>query len=227
MQTTGISLVRENTEALKPPRFLWTSFALGRPLGKPNDAAFQRRVILAALDLLNRPEGPVLEDFPEDAPMAPAPPNAEEADGVFCPVNFAVPDAAPLTWTSRLANELLMIRPWYELSLRRRKRTSFGAAKAPVEDLARMVGEAADAGAATVGDLKALKHALEDLKVYWLEAMTAQPGDYPPDGINRLLWRETELGRAMLAIHGAFAGSGNPLLIAFARALAPRYAIED
>ena len=58
--TTGISLVREHTEAMQPPRFLWVPFPLGRPLGAPGDAAFQHRVIRAALSLLEAPAGPVL-----------------------------------------------------------------------------------------------------------------------------------------------------------------------
>ena len=68
IMTTGISLVRENTESMQPPRSLWVTFPLGRPLGKPGDPAFQHRVIAAALELLNCESGPVLADYPEDAP---------------------------------------------------------------------------------------------------------------------------------------------------------------
>lgn len=50
---------------MRPPRALFCEFPLGRPLGKPDDPTFQRRVIEAALALLRRPNGPVLEDFPE------------------------------------------------------------------------------------------------------------------------------------------------------------------
>ena len=66
--STGISLVRENAASLQPPRTLWVSFPLGRPLGVPGDPAFQRRVIQAGLQLLTRSEGPVLQDYAEDAP---------------------------------------------------------------------------------------------------------------------------------------------------------------
>jgi hypothetical protein len=42
---------------------------LGRPFGPPCDAAFQKRVIVAALRLLERERGPVIvEDFPEGDP---------------------------------------------------------------------------------------------------------------------------------------------------------------
>ena len=48
--TTQISLIREHSEAMKPPRALWVPFELGRPLGAPSDAAFQRRVQRRAID---------------------------------------------------------------------------------------------------------------------------------------------------------------------------------
>ena len=68
--TTQISLIREHSESIKPPRALWVSFELGRPLGVPDDPAFQKRVLLAALRLLDTDSGPVLEDFGEDAPAS-------------------------------------------------------------------------------------------------------------------------------------------------------------
>lgn len=50
---------------MHPPRALYCQFPLGRPLGKPGDPGFQRRVLRAALALLDRVDGPVLEDFPD------------------------------------------------------------------------------------------------------------------------------------------------------------------
>ena len=76
--TTQISLVREHTEALAPPRALWVPFMLGRPFGAPGNPGFQRKVLLAALGLLERHSdsgGPVLEDFQEDAPVLESLPN--------------------------------------------------------------------------------------------------------------------------------------------------------
>lgn len=76
LATVSISLVRGQTERLRPPRALYCGFPLGRPLGKPGDPAFQRRVLEAVFALLKRPSGPVLEDFPEvirdtsDLPLA-------------------------------------------------------------------------------------------------------------------------------------------------------------
>jgi hypothetical protein len=67
--TVAISLIRPQTENTRPPRALWVPFELGRPFGPPGEAAFQRRVILAALGMLERDNGPVIiEDFPDDDP---------------------------------------------------------------------------------------------------------------------------------------------------------------
>jgi hypothetical protein len=64
LATVGISLVRGQAEAAKPPRILNVEFPLGRPLGKPGDAAFQTEVITAMLALLERTDVPVLVDYP-------------------------------------------------------------------------------------------------------------------------------------------------------------------
>jgi hypothetical protein len=76
LATVALSLVRTHIERLHPPRALHCEFPLGRPLGRPNDPAFQRRVLDTAFALLERPDGPVLEIFPEviddegDTPLA-------------------------------------------------------------------------------------------------------------------------------------------------------------
>ena len=67
--TVAIGSVRPQMERTRPPRGLWTTAELGRPLGEPGDPAFQRRILLAALGLLDRADGPViLQDFHDDAP---------------------------------------------------------------------------------------------------------------------------------------------------------------
>jgi hypothetical protein len=61
--TVSISLLREVTSALKPPRALFAPFPMGYPLGEPNNATLQHRIIAAALGLLERNDVPVLEEF--------------------------------------------------------------------------------------------------------------------------------------------------------------------
>ncbi|MBA3714920.1 MAG: hypothetical protein H0W76_21075 [Pyrinomonadaceae bacterium] len=61
--TVSISLLHEVTDVLRPPRALFVPYKLGFPLGEPNNAALQHRIIGAALSLLSRSDVPVLEDF--------------------------------------------------------------------------------------------------------------------------------------------------------------------
>jgi hypothetical protein len=66
LTTVTIAMVREHAAKVRPPRALFVPFPFGYALGKPNDSALQHRVIGAALELLRREQGPVLEDFPEE-----------------------------------------------------------------------------------------------------------------------------------------------------------------
>ena len=108
--TALISLVREHSERVRPPRALWVPFDFGRTLGIPGDAAFQRRVVLAVLALLDAAEGPVLVDYPEEAPLADTP------TGWTCPVSLKSPadtdDRSALL--RALEEELAELAPWYD-----------------------------------------------------------------------------------------------------------------
>lgn len=61
--TVSISLLREVTAITKPPRSLFVPFPLGFPLGLPNNVELQHQIIRSALQLLERTDTPVLENF--------------------------------------------------------------------------------------------------------------------------------------------------------------------
>jgi len=61
--TVSLSLLREITEKIRPPRALFVPFPLGYPLGEPDDPPLQLRVMRAAFALLMRNDAPVLENF--------------------------------------------------------------------------------------------------------------------------------------------------------------------
>ena len=61
--TVTVSLLREVTSELRPPRALFVPFPLGYPLGAPHKAALQHQVIEQTLALLHRTDVPVFEDF--------------------------------------------------------------------------------------------------------------------------------------------------------------------
>ena len=62
--TVTIGSIREQLYNTAPPRGLFCDFPLGRPIGKPNDAEFQHKVIAEAFDLLKSPVQ-VIRDFGE------------------------------------------------------------------------------------------------------------------------------------------------------------------
>lgn len=62
--TVSITLLREVTERVRPPRALVVNRPLGYPLGEPDHTPLQTRIILAALELLPRAvREPLLVEF--------------------------------------------------------------------------------------------------------------------------------------------------------------------
>lgn len=216
--TTGISLVRENAVSMQPPRSVWVTFPLGRPLGKPNDPAFQHRVISAALELLNCDSGPVLADYPEDAP------SVAVDSAPACPVSFHRTTRETGTWTSKLLSELETLRPWHDLGRRRRGRSLVGVSPNSITENLTKLGDLLDEDRLPVTELDWFKRAIEDAKVFYFEALTAQPGEYNHQQINDILWQESVLGDALLLYHDMF--FAHKQLRPFSRIVAPRDAVE-
>lgn len=62
--TASVTMLREITERVSPPRALFVDFPLGYPLGIPNDPATQREILLAAFRLLAEAVPPaIIRDF--------------------------------------------------------------------------------------------------------------------------------------------------------------------
>ena len=207
LSTTGISLVREHTEAMAPPRALWVPFPLGRPLGAAGDAAFQHRVIAAALALLDRPEGPVLEDFSEPVPD----------DGTnepwSCPVRFAR-EAADEDIVGAARTELAGLAAWHALAARRRGRTRAATCGLTIERCLELVIHASRTG--DTGDVRTLKAAVDDLKTHYVEAATARPGTPPAGAVDAMLWNESALGRLLRRLAARAAQSADAAMRFFA-----------
>ena len=128
--TTGVSLIREHAEGMKPPRSLFVPFPLGRPLGSPDQPDFQRDVLLTALQLLETATETALADYPHDAPTSGDDPWA-------CAVALAPPEPANESEALRdqLVEEIRQLAPWHGESLKRRGRTTVGISGATVEQM--------------------------------------------------------------------------------------------
>lgn len=207
--------MREHTVIIKPPRALWVPFELGRPLGAPNHPPFQTLVLRHALQLLEAPGGPVLADFPHDAPTLPDAP-----DTLVCPVNFA-PPVRDLSQTEALCvalqQEIAQLRTWYDLAVSRRGRTTLGVSGFLPEELGTFIGGFLDSAVPPnprqdVPLATLFRYAVEDLKAYYWEAVTAQPGQHTASShtLADWFWRETTAARVLFAIQEAAKRSNVP-----------------
>jgi hypothetical protein len=218
--TACISIVRPYTEKVKPPRSLWVSFELGRPLGVPNDPAFQKRVLVALLKLLEAPEdkGPILiEDYPEDVP---------EVEGgvtvLSCPIDYGQiqdkPEGADQLETSFL-REITAMRPWYDMAMAKRKRTTVGVSGIDLDSIGGFIyafikGETPENPRQDVDLATTLKTAVEDLRAYYFEGVTTQPGqeNASNEALLNWFWYETVAGKVILELNKACKNSPNKSL---------------
>ena len=237
--TTSISLIREHSEYMNPPRALWVPFYLGRPLGVPNDPDFQRDVLRATLNLLPTLSEHSIVDYPIEAP------EESFSDTWACPVSFETPDTDSLS--GRLRAEAQRLAPWWLETYRARNRTLVGAS-APLPDESTVelsvpqrigmlaavllaVAESAPIDAIpetldeSVSDLNwshqmlfLLRHIVQDLRCYYQEAVAAQPGELSAakspshHALNDWFFNDTVLGEAIIEVGRRLTEAGDPRL---------------
>jgi hypothetical protein len=149
-----------------------------------------------ALTLLEARSGPVLEDFPDDAL------EADEADTsavVACPVRLrrrptGTPDDELI---EDVRQEVARLRVWYDLGLERRGRTTLGPSPLDIDASLDLLSTAlrSKLPPSPVPDIPladAIRLAADDLKAFYLEAVTAQPGPIPSgQRLHEWFWEET------------------------------------
>jgi hypothetical protein len=213
LATVSLISVRRVAERLHPPRALYGEFPLGRPLGKPGDAAFQHDVLRRAFALLERPSGPVLEDHPEviesdDTPLACALPPRYDA---------SLPAAV---------DEARALRGAYDRTFAARGVTSVGravdaGAVPEALDALHRIAEGTDwQEAGLVADPVSIAH---DIRSYYEEAAIAL-ADGPPAGGQTEAWfyEQTAAGRTLLAARAAMQAADAPFPLWFYMARATR-----
>jgi hypothetical protein len=200
-----------------PPRALWVPFELGRPLGVPNDPTFQKRVMMAAFALLDADSGPILTDYPEDVPETAEMLDEEAMTGMVCPIDLPTPpDASAPTSEIGMAlmKEIASLAPWYDLAVRTRGRTTVGPSGLSIDAAAKYLAAFLDDQTTPPprDDMPAgrvLKLAYEDLKSYYGESITAQPGYNTSKRVEDWLFNETVLGKALWRLRAICRDSDN------------------
>lgn len=211
--SVALGSVRAQMEKTRAPRGLWTSAQLGRPVGEPEDKAFQRRVLLAALRLLERTDGPViLEDFPED------PPGLKDTPDWHAPTLpvMTVTPTAPDAWTISFAAELSLLLPLWQRAHTRFGRTTVGLSFQlpeawPGFATRFLAGELPSVAGHDTPAL-ALRFLCDDVKALYGEA--AQAEGIPPSSrqVDTWFWRQTVAGQLLIALRDMALASENNAL---------------
>jgi hypothetical protein len=218
--TVVVSLVREHITQMKPPRALHVPFQFGRPFGAPDSADFQRRVLTAALRLLDRCDGPLIEDFSETAPDVPPNMQDDKQDWV-CPVNFSGPKFdpdSPEAYRQRLHQEIALLRPWYEESVRRQKgrRLDGLTALSPEQIADHLVSYLHDQQVPSfvTGEsmARAIKLCADDLKHYYYQAALARPGRATGIAVDNWFFGNTAAGQLHIELRGLLKTMDDPAL---------------
>jgi hypothetical protein len=209
--TTSISMVREHTEKVKPPRALFVPFPFGHALGRPGDPALQHRVLWAALALLAEPKGPVLRDFPDDAEPGDQPPAPAQASAI-APAQ-QVPDDPAL--------ETTQMRRYHEQWLARSGgRTAFGLAGIPATRFRGVVRLLQGFAAGEDVDMPErppdvplpgfIRWCADDLKALYFEGHMAMKPTAGGDDIARWFWGETAAGQLLRRVGQRLDASDDP-----------------
>jgi hypothetical protein len=211
LATVSISLVREHTEKLRPPRALFVPFPFGMPLGRPGDVAGQHQVLRAALELLREPAGPILRDYEGPYDVS-APGSALQASAVE--VHDTQID---------VATEVTAMRRYHEQWVEREGKTTVGVSGiAPVRfrGVVRFLEAFADGRGVDhpqrprdVPVPTFIRWCVDDLKAMYLEArLVTGPPDERPEDSARWFWGETALGTLLRRLRDRLDASDDPAL---------------
>ena len=209
--TTSISMVREHTEKVKPPRALFVPFPFGHAMGRPNDPELQHRVLRAALDLFREPVGPVIRDFPDDAESGAEPPAPAQASAIVA--------ATPVS--DDPAMETTQMRQYHEQWMARNDgRTTVGLTGIPVtrfRGVVRFLQSFADGEAADMAERPRdvpvpafIRWCADDLKALYYEGHMAMKPAAGGDEIAKWLWGETAMGQLLRRVRDRLDASDDP-----------------
>ena len=209
--TTSISLVREHSEKVKPPRALFVPFPFGHALGRANAPELQHRVLRAALDLLTAPSGPVLADFPDDAEPGDQPPAPRQASAIA---------PAPGVTEDPVAEVRELRGRWEQWLEKNGGRTAFGLsglAAGHFENVVRFLQRFADGADADMTQRPAsvplpgfIRWCADDLKTIAFEGYLAMTPDAGGDEVARWFWSATAAGQLLRRVRDRLDASDDP-----------------
>ena len=214
LSTVAMMSIRDVAERTRPPRALYCEFPLGLPLGPPRDPEFQHRVLEAAFALLERPSGPVLEDFPQTL-------DGESEEPLSCPLPPRFdPELHPAI------DEVRALRGAYDRAVAKNGRSSVGRVIGPDEipnELEKFV-RIADGEPWNEVELKSLPWFLvQDVRSYYEEiASELAEGSIGSWAAESWFYDQTEAGKLLIQARRKMRKTGAPYLSWFYMAPAAR-----
>ncbi len=204
LATVTLASMKPVAETVAPPRALHGEFPLGRPLGIPDDPAFQRDVLERAFALLSAESGPVLESHPVEIEAT--------SDAVACalPPSFDGDDSPAIL-------EAKGIRKAYDRIVERRGVTSVGRVMTADEIPAGLAVLESIAGGTSFKEAglpgKNSIATCHDIRTYYEEAAVELIDGSISDGraIESWFFDQTEAGKVVLAARQAMSDQGAPM----------------
>jgi hypothetical protein len=219
MSTIAISLIREHTVAIKPPRAVFVPFPLGLPLGHPGNAVEQQAVLDLAFSTLDAAEGPVLVEYVD--------PGAPEAGSPLQASDVEVTAAAR---ELDLATEVTLMRRYWEQRYAATGRTAVGLTGIPPPRFRGIVrflqtfltDETADTPDRPAGTPipTFIRLCVEDLRVLYAEARLQSHPHESSSERQRWLLGETALGVFLRQLKDRMEASDDPKIKAGAFGIA-------
>jgi hypothetical protein len=218
--TSQISLIRKHTESIRPPRALWVPFELGRPLGVPGDVEYQTDVLSSALILLEEGTGPILRDYPRDAPREAGEQGWQERAGL--PI-LSKDEISALPLSKLLARELEVIRPLHDIARGKRGRTVVGVSGLKTKSIVTLLNSLLDEKPVdnphperSFGHV--LKLATEDFKAFYLEAASFHAEASSRD-LADWFWDQTAAGEVLRSLRAFLQNHRDQWVRAFAKSM--------
>ena len=227
LSTVLIGFVKEHMEIIKPPRALWLNFPMGRPLGKPNDPEFQKKIIRGAFELFQKSPAPVLEDFPEIISVK------EGRMSYALPVDlvYKVNELGDIEkLTDEVKKELSNLMPDYVKAIDINGRTTVGASEMEISDFVPYIAEFAKGNKPKsprkgLPAIPLLKLVVEDLNAVYTETRIYKDKIDDFEMLGKWFWEETHAGKLLLAVEAVSLESNDQVLrqIASMSLLTPRF----